>query len=886
MKYCLIAISVLLMSSDLIGQYESKRFSAAGFYGLTEKSGRQVYSFNNGWYFYKGDIKHAEQIDFEPGNNWQQVQLPHGTDLLPEEASGGINYQGIVWYRKKFKIPPAIANKKISLHFEAIMGKCKIWLNGKLVKEHKGGYLPVIIEEPTSSFKKETDNVIAVMADNRDDPAYPPGKAEDVMDFTYFGGIYRDAWLIATEPVYISNANAVNKVAGGGVFVHYEDISKEKATVKVNTDVTNETGADQQLFVETTVKDADNTIIATATSGLLLTANHSGSTAQTLVVVNPRLWHPDAPYLYKIYSIVRDAHNKTVDGYYQNIGIRSIAFRGNKGFYLNGEPFGDKLIGANRHQDFAYIGNAMTNNLHWRDAKKLRDAGIRIIRSSHYPQDPAFMDACDQLGLFVIVATPGWQFWNKDSTFANYMYEDVRQMIRRDRNHACVIAWEPVPNETHYPADFAEKVYHITHEEYPYPGCIAACDNYAAKADIFDVLYAHPSELKSKKFNQSTFTREWGDNVDNWNAQNSSSRVALSWGEIPQLIQAIHYANPQYTVPFTSWESLYESPVQHTGGCLWHAFDTQRGYHPDPFLGGIMDAFRLPKYSYYLFKSQQNPHTFYQQSKIENPYTLFIANDMTPFSPADVTVFTNCDSVRLIINGKDSVTQHPDAIFSMPHPPIVFKSVFDFMEIKKIDRAGKIADGKIVAKGFSNGKEVITTIKSPAKRKARIKLEVDLEGMEAVADGSTIIPVIAYIVDENGNVKRLSDDLIEFIVEGEGEIIGDVYTAANPKRTEWGAAAVLIRTTLKAGNIKLIAQPAFKGNNTVMPDTLTINTIKPAIPSIYNEEDLKKDTGLQNSAKDKSAEQKKLTEKERQQKLKQVEKDQEIFEGNSKHNQQ
>ena len=125
----------------------------------------------------------------------------------------------------------------------------------------------------------------------------------------------------------------------------------------------------------------------------------------------------------------------TLDGGITRAGIRKAEFKGKEGFWLNGKPFG-QLIGANRHQDFAYVGNALPNSGQWRDAKKLRDAGCRIIRVAHYPQDPSFMDACDELGMFVIVATPGWQYWNKEPEFARLVHENTRQMIRKYRNRS------------------------------------------------------------------------------------------------------------------------------------------------------------------------------------------------------------------------------------------------------------------------------------------------------------------------------------------------------------------------------------------------------------------------------------------------------------------
>ena len=292
-----------------------------------------------------------------------------------------------------------------------------------------------------------------------------------------------------------------------------------------------------------------------------------------------------------------------------------------------------------------------SGGIHWRDAKKLRDAGLRVIRNAHYPQDPAFMDACDELGLFVIVNTPGWQFWNDDPIFGQRVYDDIRNMVRRDRNHASVWLWEPILNETWYPEDFARNVADILKEEYPYPYCYAGCDATARGKEYFPVHFTHPAIGGGGAFNAenlnpqiSYFTREWGDNVDNWNSHNSPSRASRAWGEYPMLVQAQGYAKPDYR--YTCYDILYRTSRQHMGGCLWHSFDHQRGYHPDPFYGGIMDAFRQPKLSYYMFCAQR-PTEVNGDLIADSGPMVYIANYMTPFSPKDVTVYSNCDEVRL-----------------------------------------------------------------------------------------------------------------------------------------------------------------------------------------------------------------------------------------------
>ena len=211
----LILIVLLLVPCSALQASHQPEFSTAGFFELPN-SGREVFSMNPAWRFYKGSVAGAEAISFDD-TEWAVVSLPNGIEYLPTEASGCINYQGEVWYRKHFTPADALKGKKLFLHFEAIMGKSKVFVNGRLIKEHFGGYLPVVVDV-TDALKWGEDNVIAVWADNSDDPSYPPGKAQDVLDFTYFGGIYSDCWLVAHNPVFITDPNVEDEGAGGGLF--------------------------------------------------------------------------------------------------------------------------------------------------------------------------------------------------------------------------------------------------------------------------------------------------------------------------------------------------------------------------------------------------------------------------------------------------------------------------------------------------------------------------------------------------------------------------------------------------------------------------------------------------------------------------------------------
>lgn len=792
---------------------------------------------NPAWRFHKGAVEGAETKEFND-KDWTVVSLPDGIEYLPTEASGCINYQGEVWYRKHFTPDAALKGKKLFLHFEAIMGKSKVFVNGKLLTEHFGGYLPVIADV-TDVLDWNGDNVIAVWADNSDDPSYPPGKAQDVLDYTYFGGIYRDCWLIAHNNVFITDPNYENEVAGGGLFVAFGKVSDALAEVQLKIHVRNATKNPFSGRVEYMLLQPDGTEVARLSDKIQVKVGRATTVSDRMPVKQPMLWTPSTPTLYNLLVRVLDKEGNVIDGYRRRIGIRSIEFKGKDGFYLNGRPYGKPLIGANRHQDFAVVGNAVANSIHWRDAKKLKDVGMEIIRNAHCPQDPAFMDACDELGLFVIVNTPGWQFWNDAPEFAQRVYSDIRNVVRRDRNHPSVWLWEPILNETWYPADFAKNTRDIMDAEYPYPYCYSGSDSEARGHENFPVYFAHPANMQdaSKEIDptKTYFTREWGDNVDDWSSHNSPSRVARNWGEQPMRVQAQHYACPYY--PVTSYDVLYKQSPQHVGGCLWHSFDHQRGYHPDPFYGGLMDVFRQPKYSYYMFMAQR-PAVKNDRNAGSGPM-VYIAHEMTPFSGKDVTVYSNCDEVRLTFNkgGKTYTYKKDKNRPGMPSPVITFPDVYDFMVDKAFSRTQKQDDVYLLAEGLIDGKVVATHKVVPARRPEKILLWMDNEGTDLKADGSDFVTVVAAVADKNGNIKRLNNYNIRFSIEGEGRLLGGPGVLANPVPVKWGTAPVLVQSTLKPGKIRITASVLFEGSQMPISGELEFESKPSVFPLVYDAAD-------------------------------------------------
>lgn len=830
-----LLIIIFLIGTSCLLAMDLPKFSTAGFYELPN-TGRKVYSMNLAWRFIKGDVEGTPYVvDFDD-SSWEVVSIPHGLEYLPVEASGCVNYQGVVWYRKRFIPESCLKGKQLFIHFEAIMGKSEVYVNGKLLKKQYGGYLPVILDV-TEELEWGKENVIAVKADNSDDPLYPVGKAQNMLDFTYFGGIYRDCWLVAHNDVFITNANYENEVAGGGLFVSFADVSEKSAVVNLKAHIRNNSMKGERVTVSFELKDKQGKVVKQTKKKISVKKGTASYALSSMLIESPCLWSPEDSYLYDLDIMVHNEQGKVIDGYRQRVGIRSIEFKQNEGLWINGKPYDGKLMGTNRHQDFAVLGNALPNSMQWRDAKKLRDAGLKVIRT-HYVIDPAFMDACDELGVFALVEVPGWQFWNNESVFGERVYSDIRNMIRIHRNHASLFFWEPILNETHYPDEFAKKALDICEEEYPYPYSIAACDHGAA-GDHYYSLLLRPieSDLRDDK---TYFIREWGDNVDDWNAQNSDSRVARGWGEVPMLIQAEYYANPSYIkkYPILCYETICNKPKQIVGACFWHSFDHQRGYHADPFYGGIMDAFRQPKTSYYMFMAQRSP----EKSDLiaDNGPMIYIAHEITPFSPTDVTVYSNCEEIRLTVfkGGKEYVYKKDPNHKGMPSPIITFKDVYHFMEWKAMARAGKQDDAYLLAEGLIGGEVVVSHKRYPSGQADHLVVRLDNENVSLKADGSDIVTVIAEVVDKRGTVKRLNNSHVRFDIQGEGRLLGDASVGTNPAPVIWGSAPVLVQSTTKPGKVRIIASMQNSGQSRPLEGILEFETVANDQKEIFLQEEL------------------------------------------------
>lgn len=758
-------------------------------------------NFNTGWKFYRGDVNGAENVDFYD-DIWEVVNLPHTLRLEPRSWKGtSPAYQGIGWYRRDFTLDESLKGKKVFVEFEGAMGNTEVWINGENVTKHYGGYLPFTVD--ISEFVNfDGNNVIAVKVDNTNDPQTPPGKPQNGLDFFYYGGLYRNVNMYVTDKVYVTDSILADKVADGGVFVTYPEVSKEKAIVNVTTNVKNDYNEAKNCTVITEIIDKNNNIVASnTTEGVKIEKNMDYTFEQSIEVLNPDLWTTYDPNLYDLKTIV-NVNSEKVDSVTTKIGIRRIEFTSDKGFFINGEHI--FLNGVNRHQEYLYIGNAAPDSLQYKDAKQIKDAGFNMVRTGHYPPSKSFLDACDELGIFIIEPVPGWQNFG-DEVFQERAIQAIREMVRRDRNHPSIVLWESSLNETWMSREFAQSAYDATHEEYPGDQCYAASDYTSYGKEIYDVNY---KEIDTA--DKPLLTREWGDEWSEKADSPEGYRSVRSVGELDMINSSYSRQNALNGNGYFDWCGL-NANERISGYALWSYNDYNRGTENDTAYSGIVDRDRYEKFNYYYLQSQRDPNLI--QEGVDSGPMIFIANYWTENSPKDVSVYSNCEEVNLYLNDKLIETRKPDSGFDyIAHPTFTFNDV-------------PWEAGNLRAEGVIDGEVVATYEVNTPKAPNHIEIEFATTEKGFVADGSDVVIAYATVRDEDGNIIPGANDSISLHLSGNGKLIGngEARVKANPVEATDGIAPIFIQSSLTPGDITITATADGLESGTATITTTEVN---------------------------------------------------------------
>ncbi len=396
----------------------------------TSSSPRQVIAADAGWRFLLGDPNGAEAPSFADAS-WRTIDLPHDWSIEskpdkdnPSGAGGGYFPGGIGWYRKTFHAPASWKGRRVSIEFDGVYRDATVYLNGHKLGTHPYGYTSFAFDL-TPELQDSGANVLAVRVDNL---AQPNSR-------WYSGsGIYRHVRVVVTDSTH---------VAHWGVFVSTPQATASSANVSVRTQIANESARDAVVTVETTLIDKAGNKAGSAHSRLNIVAGKEGEVSQKITVTNPSLWSPESPELYRAVSTIRE-DGKVIDQLSTPFGIRTLAWSAEKGLLLNGQPI--KLHGGSVHHDNGPLGAAAFDRAEERRVELLKAAGMNAVRTAHNPPSPAFLDACDRLGMLVL--DEPFDVWGAHkvkydyaSDFNPWWKQDISSMVLRDRNHPSIVIW-------------------------------------------------------------------------------------------------------------------------------------------------------------------------------------------------------------------------------------------------------------------------------------------------------------------------------------------------------------------------------------------------------------------------------------------------------------
>ena len=718
-------------------------------------------NINVGWRFQAGLADSAASSEDYDDSRWEPVSIPHSFENFSANLEG-FRAQGreIGWYRRELTIRPEWAKKRLFLEFQGAMQSTTLWVNGKQAGAYGVSGFDSFDFDITA-LVHSGKNLICVRIDNTLNANVPPDGVKH--DYILFGGLYRDVILHVTDPVHLTFPWDAPRA---GVRLSLSAVSAEKSILHAEATVKNETQTDQKCELLTEVLDQKGKISAHMKSEAMI----PGGTAFTFVqnsesIVNPHLWSPDDPYLYRVRTKVLRGGGE-VDSITTPYGIRWVKFDKEQGFFLNGKHV--KLVGANRHQTWPFIGNAVPNGLQRRDAEQLKAMGVNWIRLSHYPQDPDFLDALDELGIMATEEPPTWMDKASDAWMDN-LEKSFRSMIRRDRNHPCIILWCTCIN--HHGAE---------------PSLVkAAIEEDPTRDRGQDTVPLEMDFTRLKISGNGALTVEHTGHT--FPAQRGARAMTFRpLGSPPGVVEAD--VNREYQQAQRHWEQVNAAYLKadNAGLAVWCMYDYNTEHNinePGMVWHGVCDLFRIPKYSY-----------FWHQSELTTKPMAYIVR----IDPTHAAVFSNCERVRLSSNegqGYHEIgTQKPDVFFIAPdgepvnyvlhHPPFHFNVPATAMALKAEGLHGSSVSAIYEWKQFG-----------PA-----VALTLEADRSEITADGADLSRLIVTAVDTNGTPVDTCRSPVQFQIEGYGELIGE-----NPVRLRAGKMIILAQSGYVPGELTVTA---------------------------------------------------------------------------------
>jgi beta-galactosidase len=395
-------------------------FAISLIWGFNLHAQRNIQTINSAWEF-------TSEKDAET----KIVNIPHTWNAEDAFRDGKEYFRGKGTYQKTLFVPQEWQQTRAFLKFEGSNQITTVFINDEKIGEHRGGYTGFVFDI-SEALKIGEENQIRIEVDNAHNTDIPPLDA----DFNFYGGIYRDLQLILTDKIHFELENE----ATGNMLIKTPEVSTEKAQVVFETKIVNDSEAAKNLQMSVDIFNPEKQKIETLTKQVQLSQGETKSVNFSKAVNNPELWSPNSPQLYNAVAKISEENSEEIlDEIDSRFGLRWFEVSTEKGFVLNGEPI--KLIGANRHQDFEGLGNALPNKLHRSDYKTIKEMGANVIRTAHYPQDPEVYKICDELGLLVWTEVPVINDITDTHAYHEVSLKMQREQILQFFNHPSIVMW-------------------------------------------------------------------------------------------------------------------------------------------------------------------------------------------------------------------------------------------------------------------------------------------------------------------------------------------------------------------------------------------------------------------------------------------------------------
>ena len=760
--------------------------------------------FDFDWLFHRGGALSAGNVIFDD-SQWRKLDLPHDWSVedLPgtnspfnrdavSQVNGGFTTGGTGWYRKSFTIPVDQKGKIVGIQFDGAYMNAEVWLNGKSLGNHPYGYTSFWFDL-TDKINFGGNNVIAVKVRN-----------EGENSRWYSGsGIYRHVWLEITDPVHIAH---------WGIAITTPEVKPEIAKVHLKTSVQNETKVAAVVKIVTRILSPKGVESSRSESEQTIEAGKSFDFSQETLLKNPELWSVETPLQYT--SITEVYENSDLKDHQETkFGIRTISFDTTNGFQLNGKSI--KLKGGCLHHDNGPLGSKAFDRAEERRIEILKSSGYNAVRTSHNPPSPAFLEACDRLGMLVIDEFS--DMWRDEKNpedyhlyFDKWWQRDLESMVNRDRNHPSIIMWSignEIPNR-----DKSEVVQ-----------VAKMLGDFIRKMDSSRPVTAAVNDLKPDKDPYFATLDIGGYNYATGGDHGKNDIFAADHLRVPGRVMVGTESYP--LVAFQTWMDVIDHPYV-IGDFVWTAFDYigeasigWRGYFQEQnfypwnlaFCGDIdICGWKRPQ-SYYrdaLWKENQisvfvtpSQPSFEVNPQRQDWSKWHWFDDVASWNwkgsegkPLEVKVYSSCELVELFLNDQ-SLGKKPTnrttkftALWQVPYQP-----------------------GKLKAVGYNGKKQVNIALLQTASEPTVIKLSADRNQIQS--NGQDLSYITVELTDANGIRNPNAENQVKFQIEGPGTIVG--VGNANPVSTEsfqlpqrkaWqGKCLVIIKSTQQPGDIVLKA---------------------------------------------------------------------------------